>query len=194
VHLLDFPKAKKELISTELNEQMAIVREIASLSLSLRDDAGIKIRQPLLGLSVWGKTSPIELKPELLAILAEEINVEKIDFKPQKDKEKFIIKKIKDLNFALDIEITPELKSAGILRELTRLIQETRKFANLNPDDLVEIFLKIEDTNIQKIISKNLSEFRKNILSSKITFEKNDVDFKKESKIDGKNIWIGIKK
>ena len=47
VHLEDFPKVDEELLSKDLEQRMELVRDICSLGRNAREDAAIKVRQPL---------------------------------------------------------------------------------------------------------------------------------------------------
>ena len=47
MHLEDWPEVEKKLIDEKLEEKMKQIREICSLALQKRAEAGIKVRQPL---------------------------------------------------------------------------------------------------------------------------------------------------
>ena len=47
VHLANFPKYKEEYINEEIEEKMDLVRDICSLGRFAREDAKIKVRQPI---------------------------------------------------------------------------------------------------------------------------------------------------
>src|SRR3990167_10408033 len=88
-------------------------RLISEKAHAKRKEAGIKVRQPLLQLSV---NSPNDLPKEIKKIIADEVNVKKVG-----------IKKGKTLTVALDTKITPELKVEGQARGNIRNIQNARK-------------------------------------------------------------------
>lgn len=52
VHLCHYPNVDPERIDTTLSEQMTLLREIASLGRSARSEAKLKVRQPLLEVTV----------------------------------------------------------------------------------------------------------------------------------------------
>ncbi len=54
VHLTDFPLADLSLLDDTLEERMAVVRDLASLGRSARQNVGLKVRQPLAKLLVVG--------------------------------------------------------------------------------------------------------------------------------------------
>lgn len=128
VHLCDWPTArtngflsffkKKDTLLTDMEE----VRALVSVALDVRQKAGIKVRQPLSQLTVHSEQ--LTGKADLLAIIAEEVNVKNVK----------IDNTMTDA-VQLDTTITDELKEEGDLRDLIREIQDLRKQAGLNPKD-----------------------------------------------------------
>jgi len=143
VHLTPYPDFDEEIIDKELIKEMEKVREIASYALKERADAGIKVRQPLLSLTIRER-----LEEEFLSILREEINVKEIIFdKGQKEEAR------------LNTKITPELKREGNIREIIRVIQSLRKDANLVPKDKITLFYNADF--LEDIFSKEAELFEK---------------------------------
>ncbi|MEK7573956.1 MAG: class I tRNA ligase family protein, partial [Patescibacteria group bacterium] len=185
IHLEDWPKSNLKLNTQNLKllEDMAETRRLASLALAKRLEAGIKVRQPLASLSVKHQASGIRRNKELLAVLKEEVNVKEIIFDS----------KIKG-EIELDTEITPELKTEGILRDLTRLIQGLRQDAGYQPKD--KIFLMINGPEELKIILEKNEKFLKNEINA------SDIELKQSTKFDAElntklndwQIWLGTRK
>ena len=79
VHHTAWPQVDTAVIDEGLLDQMALARQIASLGLSARNAAGLKVRQPLAAVLVYagGKRN---LTPELVDIVMDELNVKSFEF------------------------------------------------------------------------------------------------------------------
>lgn len=134
----------------ELLGVMAEARRIASAGLELRAKHSIKVRQPLSSLKLKTENEKLKTDSELLQILKDELNVKEIIFGAAIEDE-----------FALDTEITAELKDEGMIRDLVRELQELRKQAGLVPQDRINIFVVGDDTARAFIL-----KYRKEILTA----------------------------
>ena len=76
VHLADFPVADKALYSKAIEEQMNLVRDICSLGRNAREEAAIKVRQPLQAI-ILPKVDEAVIG-DLKSIILEELNVKEI--------------------------------------------------------------------------------------------------------------------
>lgn len=126
VHLQSWPKSNKDLIDENLEKEMELVRVICQLAHAERQKAAIKIRQPLSTLTV---NCPLKLSPDLLKIVAEEVNV----------KEAKIDKMSDNTTVFLDININSELAAEGEYRDLVRNIQVRRKEQGFDIKDHIKI-------------------------------------------------------
>jgi isoleucyl-tRNA synthetase len=145
VHLLDWP------VTGHVNElsvqEMAMVRTVITEGLNLRASAAIKVRQPLLSVSVPGKVSD-----DLAAIIAEELNVKQVK---QGAKE-----------VSIDTNITHELKLEGIAREVIRQVQEARKKAGLDVDDRIQLAVIASNKDIQAALKEFNAEIFEETLAT----------------------------
>lgn len=99
VHLCDYPVADESLIDEELNLGMETVLEIVVLGRSARNASGIKNRQPLSKIIV-ATAEKIELSSELISLIADELNIQEVEFKH-------------DAKEYLNYELKPQLKILG---------------------------------------------------------------------------------
>ncbi len=181
VHLCDWPIAEKKLINKKIENEMAIIRDIASAALNKRTEAKIKVRQPLQKLKV--KSSKSKVNKKLLEILKDEINVKEIVFDNKIPQE-----------IELDINITQELKEEGAVREIIRKVQDLRGDASCKPADKIIAFLFCESEDIKKIILKNEKLIKKEVGADSLIIQKNNqLANHKETEIDGIKFWLGIK-
>ena len=80
VHHCSWPSLDSDVLDDRLVEEMALARRIASLGLSARSSAGIKVRQPLAKVSVHVGAESRKLSPEFIAIVIDELNVKAFEF------------------------------------------------------------------------------------------------------------------
>jgi len=118
VHLAAWPAA--HAVDAALLANMQTIRELASFGLQAREQAGIKVRQPLARL----KAKSIPQDVALLAVLGEELNVKEI-----------VEDATLETAVVLDTELTAELREEGTLRTLIRRVQEWRKEQGLTIAD-----------------------------------------------------------
>jgi isoleucyl-tRNA synthetase len=78
VHLTRYPIAAGPAYEG-IRQEMELARAIVGLGRAARNDAGIRVRQPLPALSVAGDLGSVRLSPELMEEIADELNVKRID-------------------------------------------------------------------------------------------------------------------
>lgn len=78
VHLTDYPTVDESAIDEKLEEKMAIVRQLVTLGRAGRENAKIKVRQPLGEVLVDGDLKPII--GDLTDLIKEELNVKELVF------------------------------------------------------------------------------------------------------------------
>ena len=80
IHHTDWPEADTAAIDEKLVYQMDLARRVASLGLSARGNAGLKVRQPLAKVLVHVSEGSAELSANLIEIVADELNVKTLEF------------------------------------------------------------------------------------------------------------------
>ena len=147
VHLRDWPEVDKKLIDEKLEEQMEQVREICSLGLQKRAEAGIKVRQPLGKLQIIN----YKLQDELIDLIKDEVNV------------KEVVADLKE-GVVLDTTITEELKEEGLVRDFVRSIQAKRKEMGLTPKDKIRVIY----SENKDIVEKYADQIKKQVIAESI--------------------------
>ncbi|MFC2026193.1 isoleucine--tRNA ligase, partial [Chloroflexota bacterium] len=82
IHHTDWPIADRQVVDERLLEQMSLARQIASLGLSARNSAGLKVRQPLAKVLVYDEEGR-KLDDDMVIIVTDELNVKGLDYVPE---------------------------------------------------------------------------------------------------------------
>jgi isoleucyl-tRNA synthetase len=155
VHLEVWPKA--EIVDEKVLTEMEMIKKIVELALAKRDEAGIKIRQPLKQLAV----NNFQVTAEYGELIKDELNV----------KEVICNKGDGDLTVKLDTDITPELAQEGLGRDLVRAINGLRKNASLTIADTVTVYVSTTDATIIKMVNELKVDLMKDTISADIVID-----------------------
>lgn len=174
VHLENYPYVESLSDQEQVAiEQMELTRRIASLGQAARLKAGIKIKQPLSKLYLK-LPEEFELDDSYTYIITDELNVKALEVTTKFD-EAFDLHEDKNIQVALNTNLTEELIVEGKMRDLTRAIQEFRKTKGLQVSD--EITLKWFSDN--EIVIKAMNTYAQEIKASikaKIVTKANSAD------------------
>ena len=179
IHLKDWLPAGE--VDEQIIAEMAAVRDVINDGLSQRASKGIKVRQPLLKLSM-NHTDYQQLKPHE-DIICEELNIkflEGLGDTPEKP--------------LLDYTITPELKREGLMREIIRHVQSARKKAGLQVDDRIELGITSSDAEIAQAVDAFADAIKSETLAIKLGSAAADDMEKYDVKVDGKPVEIYLRK
>ena len=86
LHHTLWPKVDESAIDEEFVAQMGLARQVASLGLSARASAGLKVRQPLAKALVYTGDADSELPDYLAEIVKDELNVKAVEFVTEAEK------------------------------------------------------------------------------------------------------------
>jgi isoleucyl-tRNA synthetase len=175
VHLENWTKENDLTIDPEVIKRMRLTQRAVEIGLALRASAGIKIRQPLNKISFKDKEM---FKNIFVDLVKQELNVRDVVL-GEEDK--------------LDTEISGGLKEEGMLRELSRQINQLRKENNLSVKDK-NVVLEYETKNraLAAIIQKFQKELKENCACAELAAASGLTA--KELNIDGEKIKINLKK
>lgn len=194
VHLLDWPQEGH--IDPEATQQMALLRHIINIGLSLRAEKGIKVRQPLAAATI--KSLYKNFSKEMLEIIQEELNLKIVsvdDNKLQSDKS--FLENLKQGNFSqiyqieIDFNITPPLKREGLSREVIRQVQNARKQAGLMVDDRIDLVLSTGGDELQQAVNEHQEVIMQETLAQALTADGSG-DYETTVKIENQELVIKL--
>jgi len=172
VHLLDWPT--NYTVDQLVLDEMATVRDYVNQALSLRAKEHVKIRQPLASVTVPSLGRFVNFED----ILTEELNVKEVK---------------QGSELSLDFTVTPELKREGLMREVIRHVQATRKDAGLNVDDRILLGLTSDDKELQDAIDEHAATIEAETLAVKLGPVSDD-GYSATVAIEGKTLRVWLKK
>lgn len=157
----------------KLLTDMQQLRQWVEEALALRMEAGMKIRQPLASLTIPTK----ELSPDLLEILAEELNVKEI---------------VCGEVLALDTELTDELRAEGVVREFTRQVNAFRKNCKLTVKDHLPLYIQAPD-EVLPVLQAAAESIQQTVKATELRFSKLPATAQQTTvKLDGGEVEIGF--
>ncbi|MEO5950433.1 MAG: isoleucine--tRNA ligase [Candidatus Saccharimonadales bacterium] len=171
VHLLDWPKVGH--INELVVRDMETVRDYVNQGLSIRAKEHLKVRQPLASITIPSLGDFVNFDD----ILIEELNVKNVTLGKE---------------LALDLELTPELRREGLMREVVRHIQTSRKAAGLNVDDHINLHLKTKDSDLQKAISDHREVIMSETLADSL--EESVYSYEVLVSVEGVDLVISLEK
>ena len=150
VHLASYPVSNEKLINLDIEKRMDKVRDLISMGRNAREEANIKVRQPLSEVLIDGKLK--NLLGDLVTLINEELNVKEVIYaddlslymnfivKPNfKEVGKILGAKIKSFQSAL-LELNEE--------EITKLLNNENITIKLDGEDL-EVTPSMVDIRIE---------------------------------------------
>ena len=120
IHLSDFPVYDETKVNEKIETRMDLVRDLISLGRNAREEAKIKVRQPISKAILDGKNE--KLISDLVDLIKEELNVKEVVFE-------------KDLTKFMTLEIKPNFKVCG--KMFGKNINDyANKLLELNQEDI----------------------------------------------------------
>lgn len=140
VHLTLLPEANLSAVDDALEEKMELVRTLVTLGRASREEAKIKVRQPLADIVVDGKYEPV--LSDLTELIMEELNVKNVKFE-------------KNLSEYMDFSLKPDFRAAGsVLGKKIKAFQNALKEADAKAflDELAsagEVVLSLDGEDVR---------------------------------------------
>ena len=131
VHLEDYPECDESKFKDDIEKKMDLVRDLISLGRNAREEAKIKVRQPISEIILDGKNKNII--GDLVDLIKEELNVKNVTFAD-------------DLDNYITYEIKPNYKVCG-----PKLGKNIKKFSEIISNLDTKLIKKLEEGNIVEI-------------------------------------------
>jgi isoleucyl-tRNA synthetase len=160
--------------------EMERLRGVVEEGLAAREAARIKVRQPLRSAAILGE----QFSAELEAILADELNVKKVEYGPTSGMHEAIV---------LDTEITPELRLEGLVRELSRKVNDLRKRAQLALDDRIALYIEAHG-DLRNAVVAQREHLMNETLATSIEFGRQPCEAEWEGELGGVPCWVGVRR
>ncbi len=199
----------KEIIAEEVNVKNILVEEkiegVAELKLQINfKKIGAKYGPRVKEITdaarkgEWKKVAEKEIEIAGVKLVDDEFEI-KLMTNNQNDK-KFVIAALQtnDCLVSLDIEVTKDLADEGVARDIVRAIQQSRKTADLNVSDYVDIIIFSPNKMILEVVENFASYIKGQVLglnlkaASNIAEVQSQAKFFSETKIDDGELAIGI--
>lgn len=183
IHLCSLSETKDLTITNEVLESFDKYKSLVESGRLLRNQAGIKFRQPLSAAYIEGK-SPFprkELKVQFLRALKHELNVKEIRFTNELtsdllENQENVSHESAETNLKLYLitEINSELKQEGIAREIVRAIQQLRKEADLNWNSRIKVLYETQAQELSESLQNFEDYVKRETLCSSIQSEQTE--------------------
>jgi isoleucyl-tRNA synthetase len=131
-------------------------------------------------------------EPILISIDNDEVELETSDFIISEDpKDGFSVSSSVDYIVGIAIEITDELRSEGIVRDLIRKVQNLRKDSGLKVEDRICVGIECSD-DIATAINTHQLYFMNEVLGVDLMHNIDDLDHKQLININGDDVVLAI--
>jgi isoleucyl-tRNA synthetase len=199
VHLTDYPVENEALIENQLVEQMDAIARLHKLALSAREQAKIKIRQPLSRLLVAPSSRVEKRAVERFAdLLKDGLNVKQLELLDMGtacpvDSETLSVVSSNDGWLAFDVELTEELQIEGLMREFLRKMQVLRKEIGLEIENRIAVTYKTDSVRMQAAIEGYEDFLRQELLCGHLSANV-ELATGKNLKIAGEEVLVEVQK
>ncbi|MBI2543107.1 MAG: isoleucine--tRNA ligase [Candidatus Aenigmarchaeota archaeon] len=194
VMMIDWLKPKEFLIDNELESHMEIAKEIIEGSLSARQQAGIKLRRPVMEVFVQSENKDIldavANVENVLLFMCNAKTVGVIDKIPKGD---FAEAEFKQGKVFVNKSFDESLMEESLSREVIRQIQAMRKDNKFHVKESISLTLN-SDEKTNKILKRYANQITKEVGAGQLSVGKTKGQFKDKIEFEGKSIEMAFDK
>ena len=194
VHATGWPEKMER--DEELEMAMLHAQSIITAGLFLRDQEKINVRWPLRALTVKTDSPEIqEAVKRLHEMIETQLNVKTIHVNGKMYANAQPLANNPESAVSLDMKMDDTLLAEGSARELSRMIQDLRKQAKLNPSDEVNVFIE-SGSGMKTMLAPHVKEMAEKVRAKKIAFSPlpENTLAQVSGKIKDEEVKIGIQK
>jgi len=198
VHLADFPVADESRIDKQLINEVRAVIELVSKVRALRNEKGMKVRQPISKMVLDIKAEWIKRAISRFASeIKEEVNIKEIEFTDdisKYDSRRYAFSTWGTSSTGIDTQLTRELEMEGMAREVVRRLQTMRRSAGFDIADHIVTYYQGDDY-IRRVMADFADYIRQETLSQKLVEGvPQEGVFKEGHKLSGHELSLGVKR
>jgi isoleucyl-tRNA synthetase len=167
VHVQLWPVVENQFVNENVIADMARARKVVELGLSLRKEAGIRVRQPLGGFRF--EIVDFRFKTDsVYGLIQDELNVKVVASGAMPNEDGWLSKEEDGVRVALHTGLTDELKKEGMARELVRAINGLRKEHNLTREHSVIVSYATDSDMWLNVLADHGAEIQKQTIAASI--------------------------
>ena len=220
VHLDSYPVSDPSLIDRDLMDATRLAMQVSSMGRAARSRAGVKVRQPLAEVRVWGNAGHLK---QVQSQILEELNIKQLSviesFEGEaqgyydqvkgateaRNKGEFNghgIQQVEDFwvsvepgcLVAIDTRVTPELADEGLARELAHRIQGMRRNAQFDLTDRIVTYYQGPE-EIGRVMIGHADYISQETLSEQLVAgHLDDAEGSETQQIEGMDVTIAVKR
>ena len=216
VHLDAYPVPDDSLIDRDLMAATRLAMQVSSMGRAARSKAGVKVRQPLAQVQVWGRPDYLN---QVSGQILEELNIKELAIletdaayqerlrqaaQAQGETEfsghgiypvdNYWVSAEPGCLVAIDATVTPELAAEGLARELAHRIQGLRRNARFDLTDHIIAYYQGPDA-VAAVMQHHAAYIQQETLSDQLLAAPPPADAQSETqKVEGMEVTLGVRR
>ncbi|MDE2781111.1 MAG: isoleucine--tRNA ligase [Chloroflexota bacterium] len=220
VHLASYPEPDATLIDRDLMEATRLAMQVSSMGRAARSRAGVKVRQPLAEVRVWGHAGHLR---QVQGQILEELNIKQLtvldkfegeaqayfdtvrDATQASNKGEFDGRGLQQVDdywvsvepgclVALDTRVSPDLADEGLAREIAHRIQGLRRTAQFDLTDRIVTYYQGPD-DVARVMATHADYISQETLSEELVAGSlGDAEGSETQQFEGMEVTLAVKR
>lgn len=177
VHLENWPENQE--VDSDLIERMGEARAVVSRILDAREEAGRPVKQALGSVTIYVPSGNIA--EDLLSVILDEVNI----------KQASVL--MRELSVEVDMELTPALVREGMMRDVTRHVNQLRKDTGLTIQDSIILKIWSASAEVRTMFDEHKDAIQDGVLASSVEWNKDEsCEHETSFRVAEQDMWIGF--